>query len=302
VSEGTGRQHAAVIPPVDVSEILTETRALIDLSGHCTDEDDRMLGHLQSRATDFETRLRDAATDDDRLRILTDPKLAKMYGQKGNWRGIDIGEIRGRLKALDADCEELRKSVLEQVLQLLGSNHAGFTVDSAVARRQAGELEFHDLLVLARNLLRDGDVGFAVRQTLADRYQRLLLDEFQDTDPIQIEVAALIASDDPDAGEAPWSQIAVTDGRLFFVGDPKQSIYRFRRADIAMYLKARNELVGSSRTLTQNFRTGRPIVEWVNDTFAKIIVAEPDSQPAYQPLIPVRGGPAIGPPGGIHRR
>ena len=124
----------------------------------------------------------------------------------------------------------------------------------------------------------------------------MLLDEFQDTDPIQIEIAALIASDDTEAGQVPWSEITVTDGRLFFVGDPKQSIYRFRRADVAMFLRARDELVGAAQTLAQNFRTARPIVEWVNETFAKIIVAEPDSQPEYQPLIPVRGQPEIGPP------
>ena len=296
VAEGAGRQPEPVIPPVDVSEILTEVRALIELSHHCTDENDKMLKHLQSKVMDFEIALRDAATDDDRLRILTEPRLSYRNGQKGNWQGVGVGAIKGRLKALDVTCAELRKSILEQVLQLMGSTLAGFTVDSAVARQQAGELEFHDLLVLARNLLRDGDVGFAVRQTLADRYRRMLLDEFQDTDPIQIEIAALIASDDTEAGQVPWSEITVTDGRLFFVGDPKQSIYRFRRADVAMFLRARDELVGAAQTLAQNFRTARPIVEWVNETFAKIIVAEPDSQPEYQPLIPVRGQPEIGPP------
>ena len=109
----------------------------------------------------------------------------------------------------------------------------------------AGELEFHDLLVLARDVLRDPARGFDVRRALAERYQRLLLDEFQDTDPIQIEIAVLIGSNDPDANQKHWSQIETESGRLFFVGDPKQSIYRFRRADIAMFMKARDELVGS---------------------------------------------------------
>ena len=134
-----------------------------------------------------------------------------------------------------------------------------------------------------------------MRRALAERYQRLLLDEFQDTDPIQIEIAVLIGSNDPDANQKHWSQIETEPGRLFFVGDPKQSIYRFRRADIAMFMKARDELVGSFNTLAKNFRTGRPIVEWVNATFSKMITQQDDSQPEYQPLIAVRDAPEIGP-------
>lgn len=283
------------IRPVDVSAILTEVVDLVALSDHCTDASDLMYVHLKGRVTDFETRIRQADNDEERLRALTEPKLAIRRGQRGNWPNIDLETIRQRLAAVDTACGQLRNGVLEAVLQVVGSTLATFTIDSAHARRAAGELEFHDLLVLARNLLRDAQFGFEVRQTLTGRYQRLMLDEFQDTDPIQIDIAALIASDDPDARRAHWSQIDIKDGRLFFVGDPKQSIYRFRRADIAMFLKARDQLVGSSRTLSQNFRTGGQIVEWVNATFTKIIVAQPDSQPEYQPLIGLRADPEVGP-------
>ena len=98
-----------------------------------------------------------------------------------------------------------------------------------------------------------------MRAALASRYERLLLDEFQDTDPIQIELAVLIASDDqPLRRWRTGGRSRPTRARLFVVGDPKQSIYRFRRADIAMFLKARDELVGSSEPLTRNFRTWPP--------------------------------------------
>ena len=190
----------------------------------------------------------------------------------------------------------LRREVQEAVLQVLASSLANFTVRGAQDRRCDGRLEFHDLLVLARAMLRDPNSGPAVRAALAGRYQRLLLDEFQDTDPIQAELAVLLASDDPAAGQKDWWTVDIEHGRLFFVGDPKQSIYRFRRADIAMFLKARDELIGASEQLTQNFRTGRPIVEWVNATFGSLIQAVHDSQPAYLPLLPVRDAPAAGPP------
>jgi ATP-dependent helicase/nuclease subunit A len=145
-------------------------------------------------------------------------------------------------------------------------------------------------------VLRDGQRGPDVRGALAQRYQRLLLDEFQDTDPIQIELAVLIASTDRLAGQKDWWTVAVEPGRLFFVGDPKQSIYRFRRADIGVFLTARNELVGSWKQLTKNFRTGRPIVEWVNATFGALIVEANRSQPEYLPLHPVRDAPESGAP------
>ncbi len=148
--------------------------------------------------------------------------------------------------------------------------------DAAEDRKRAGQLEFHDLLVLARALLRDPNHGPAVRATLHERYQRLLLDEFQDTDPIQIELAVRIAAADPaseSAGTQLWDEVPVTPGHLFVVGDPKQSIYRFRRADISTFLATR-ERFGTEGAgtveLTANFRTVRPVIEWVNTTFAAL--------------------------------
>ena len=114
---------------------------------------------------------------------------------------------------------------------------AAFTLDSAEERRASGRLEFHDLLVRARRLLRHDTHGPDVRTALRERYQRLLIDEFQDTDPIQVELAALLACGDPGAGGVPWAETDPDPGRLFFVGDPKQSIYRFRGADISTFLE-----------------------------------------------------------------
>lgn len=284
------------IPPVDVAEILSELAALAEFSQHCTDENDRLFLHLTGPLADYHTMLRDADSDDDRVRILNKAKLAHAYGQQVNWPGVDISSLKQRLKDLNEACDALRVRVLEGVLQFIASALAGFTARSAEARQQAGVLEFHDLLVLARNVLRDNQTGFEVRRSLAQRYKRLLLDEFQDTDPIQIEIAVLIASADENATEDDWAHASIDPGRLFFVGDPKQSIYRFRRADIGMFMKARDELVGSSESLCKNFRTGRPIVNWINDAFPKIIVEDGNSQPAYQPLIPVRDRPYSGPP------
>src|SRR3712207_5309679 len=107
-----------------------------------------------------------------------------------------------------------------------------------------------DLLVLARDLLRSPEHGAAVRARLRQRYHRLLLDEFQDTDPIQIELAVRIAGG-AEAVQDDWADVAGPDGSLFLVGDPKQSIYRFRRADIGTYLRAQQTL-GQEVVLSTN--------------------------------------------------
>ena len=106
------------------------------------------------------------------------------------------------------------------------------------ARCADGALEFHDLLVLARRLLREHQ---EVRRALHQRYTHLLLDEFQDTDPIQLELAVRITAA-PDDQPADHNLLRPLPGRLMVVGDPKQSIYRFRRADIAQFMRAEKQI------------------------------------------------------------
>ena len=272
------------IPPVDVTGLLAEIDEVAALAGRCADPEDKLRQHLEDKLPSIAEDLRAAADEDTLVRVLMDSRFTCRLGQAKNWVRPTKDEVAGRLAALDASARDARVRVQEAVLQTLATAVGRFTVAGADERRTAGELEFHDLLVLARAVLRDPEHGWAVRKALASRYQRLLLDEFQDTDPIQVELAVLIASDDPDAASTRWEEVETRPGALFFVGDPKQSVYRFRRADIAMFLRARDHLVGASRSLTRNFRTVQPLLDWVNATFSRVIVEEEDSQPAYLPL------------------
>ena len=146
---------------------------------------------------------------------------------------------------------------MDAALRQLAGRIATATLEAAGERRAEGQLEFHDLLVLARDLLSSPLHGAAVRTSLQQRYRRLLLDEFQDTDPIQVELAVRFTAG-PDGGAPGWADVLVPEGSLFLVGDPKQSIYRFRRADIATYLKAQQR-IGDQLVLQINFRsTKRP--------------------------------------------
>jgi ATP-dependent helicase/nuclease subunit A len=158
----------------------------------------------------------------------------------------------------------------------------------AERRRREGTLVFDDLILWTRDLLRD-DAG--ARSAVRERYDALLIDEFQDTDPWQVEIAEAFAGDG--AG-------GLEPGRLFLVGDPKQSIYRFRRADMAVYERARRrveEAGGSLLPLTVNRRSRAEIVDWVNAVVSGVIgeEADPTVQPRYAPILAERAAALAGP-------
>ena len=103
-------------------------------------------------------------------------------------------------------------------------------------------LDFLDLLLVARDLVRD---NADVRADLQQRFTHIFVDEFQDTDPLQAEILLLLAADDP--AETDWHRVRPLPGKLFIVGDPKQSIYRFRRADVALYQGVKQPAAGARR-------------------------------------------------------
>jgi ATP-dependent helicase/nuclease subunit A len=128
-------------------------------------------------------------------------------------------------------------------------------------RQTAHGLSFQDLLLRAAKMLRERP---EVRQYFRRRFTHVLVDEFQDTDPVQAEVMLLLTADNP--RERDWRKCRPVPGALFVVGDPKQSIYRFRRADIVTYNMVK-EIIGTTVTLSANFRSAQPLVDWVNKKF-----------------------------------
>ncbi|HVL98213.1 MAG TPA: UvrD-helicase domain-containing protein [Egibacteraceae bacterium] len=284
-------------PPAVVTDELVEgIEALLARRDECADSDDLLCAYLTDQVAPYLEQLRAAPDEFEALRLLKQgkPTLKFGHGRKGNW--LDKASIAAGLTALGEARQQLADSVALACLRRIAVEVAGFTLEAAARRRTGGRLAFHDLLVLARDVLR-GPHGVTVRDRLRGRYQRLLLDEFQDTDPIQIDLAVLIASADPDAAAKAWPDIAVEAGRLFFVGDPKQSIYRFRRADIDLFLAARG-VFGDPVALTTNFRASPAVIGWVNHVFGQLIEPSTGSQPAYQPLdaAPARTDSPVGPP------
>ena len=227
-----------------------------------------------------------------RLAYLEDRcRKTRRCGSQTKWKqaGLDpegLNALRDQQQALADEALELLQQVRERRVQVLGAVFGRWVLESATERAAQGTLEFHDLLVLARRLVATRP---DIRHLLHDRYRRVLLDEFQDTDPIQLEIAVRLASapDDP-AQDGDWADLRPLPGRLFIVGDPKQSIYRFRRADIAQYMRAADQVGADVATLSANFRSARPVLDWVNEVFGELITEQTDAQPAYQPLVAAR--------------
>ncbi len=152
-------------------------------------------------------------------------------------------------------------------------------------RKARGEVTFQDLLVLSAKLLRDSP---RARRELGKRYRRVLVDEFQDTDPLQAEILLLLASD-PGANDDDWRSVVPKPGALFVVGDPKQSIYRFRRADISLYefVKRRFASFGEVLHLEANFRSLEDFGELVQGVFDRnrcFPKQDSDRQASFAPL------------------
>jgi ATP-dependent helicase/nuclease subunit A len=149
--------------------------------------------------------------------------------------------------------------------------------------RHRGWIGFDGLLVGARDLVRDYP---EVRRELKARFQSLLIDEFQDTDPLQGELLMFLAERVEDAAGT-WRQIRLAPGKLFVVGDAKQSIYRFRGADIAAVedFTSLIETQGGRRcALRTNFRSAPAIVSAINAAMTPLMQARAGLQPAYTPI------------------
>ncbi|MBX7194920.1 MAG: UvrD-helicase domain-containing protein [Sandaracinaceae bacterium] len=132
-------------------------------------------------------------------------------------------------------------------------------------KRRRGFVDYTDLLFELRRVLVSHR---AVRVRLQARFSHVLVDEVQDTDPVQYEIVRLLCARDPEATD-PHAAVPVP-GKLFVVGDPKQAIYRFRRADLDAYFEHRGELVAAGAEilhLSTSFRSEPSIQAAVNRAF-----------------------------------
>jgi exodeoxyribonuclease-5 len=158
-------------------------------------------------------------------------------------------------------------------------------------KRSAALLDFDDLLYTGRDLLVSHD---EIRRALARRFRHVLVDEFQDTDPLQIDILWLLCGEPCEPSTTNLLRRELRPGALFLVGDPKQAIYRFRGADVTAYIFARTAIGGSGLlNITANFRSVDPILSFVNHRFEHVL-SERAGQPGFTELSSIhRGARAI---------
>ncbi|OEH84681.1 hypothetical protein BHU72_07530 [Desulfuribacillus stibiiarsenatis] len=150
-------------------------------------------------------------------------------------------------------------------------------------KKERSLLNFQDLLMYTTKVLRE---NAEVREYFQNKYKRLLVDEFQDTDPIQAEFMFYLTSEN--INEKIWTKCKPKPGSLFVVGDPKQAIYRFRRADIDTYNRVKDLIKshgGDVLQLTMNFRTIDTVTTKLNEVFERLLPEQESAyQAAYRPL------------------
>ena len=282
----------------EVDRLVQQLHEFADAEATCTNTRDgffrdtwraRQLSDAARTAT--LVRARDYDALEGRLIALVQNRDFRIPGRKGypsNWRGaISRAEVHDLHQRLVDELERFVR-VADADLAACLRDELAETIDRYEAlKARTGALDFVDLLVRARDLVRDHD---AVRTDFQRRFTHLFVDEFQDTDPLQAEIVLLLAADDPAVRD--WRRVRPVPGKLFIVGDPKQSIYRFRRADVGIYQEVKAQL--SSRgatevTLTTSFRAVPTIQRAVNAAFASVMTGDAGTlQAGYVPLSPFR--------------
>ena len=192
-------------------------------------------------------------------------------------------EIVAAKDELRAALEEFERRSGADLAGLLQAEMQGLVRAYEDLKARSGKLDFADLLIRARDLIRD---DARVRSFLQTQFTYIFVDEFQDTDPVQAEILMLLAADDPLVSD--WRAVRPRAGKLFLVGDPKQSIYRFRRADIIFYQDICRVLQTKGAVLlylSQSFRSVRPIQLAVNAAFGPEMRGDAvTGQPSYVAL------------------
>ncbi len=214
----------------------------------------------------------------------------------GDWTLGEYAEARAMIRVARQMFEvdhELLRDVVDLLAPLVGRVRETFLAQ--------GWISFDGLLARARRLLREHP---RVRERLKHAYKSILIDEFQDTDPVQYEIVLYLAERAGRYGRS-WSEIDLDPGKLFIVGDPKQSIYAFRRADIEAFHRVVakiQESGGTVRDLVTNFRSSPAVLQVVNPIFDVLLRAEEHVQPGNVHLQPRPDRPEHVRTPGVERR
>ena len=204
---------------------------------------------------------------------------SKQYGD-----GLTRAEVVAHRDRVIAAIAAFRQAAEADLAACLHEELRPLVRDYIALESRSGRLDFFDLLERARDLLRS---NADVRRDYQQRFTRFFVDEFQDTDPLQVEILMLLCADDPACDEP--ARARIEPGKLFVVGDPKQAIYRFRRADVALYEQVKRRLLDDGAKLVElstSFRAVPSLQHAINTAFEPVMRG--DGQARYVPLSPQR--------------
>lgn len=280
-----------------IAALVAQTKALVARRGRCSNRGDELYRCLAPVADMLETLERAAKAEVEDLdnveTELLSVKHRVKYTNKGSGKygdGVSRESVLEAWEQLKVAIEEFRVIADADLAPALRAEMWEAIEQFQAVKRRAGQLDFTDLLIFTRDLLQNPHA----RGDLQARYDRLYIDEFQDTDPLQAEILLLLCANNPSHGE--WLSTTPAEGKLFLVGDPKQSIYRFRRADARQYDRIRTHLLNAGLPRDQlqaSHRSTDAIQHFVNAAFDLTIadylplsggVPAPVSQPSVVAL------------------
>ncbi len=225
-------------------------------------------------------------------------KLPKNAGRQSAWGGSKK-ELVDELNQFADEVAEGAYTLIDKAIKVFVFHLSEFALNYRDQRRSRGCLSFDDLIDFSIELLSDPTVGTDVRKELYRSYKVVMLDEFQDTDPAQILLAALVATPHTETFGKNWESASITPGRLFVVGDPKQAIYRFRGADLSVFQRVHQRLeeIGDVVKLVTNFRSTEGVCKFINSLCEAIFQIDVESLETvvYEPLRAVRTSMSVGP-------
>lgn len=315
---GLSSAPAPPLPPLveTFAAAVATFSACVQVHGICEEETTAIASHFREMADSF-GRTPSIEAPDTLVQFLIyqahrdlcrGDGAFKAFKKKGAWtqaaKHVGLGKSEGERLYIDIEksylvcCDAwtaMRQSAAGMALRCLIGALEPVIERFQAFKRSAALLDFDDLISAARDLLRRHE---AIRRALAQRYSHVLVDEFQDTDFLQIDILwRLCGEPAAELSTTEWTDFRIRPGALFLVGDPKQAIYRFRGADVTAYLRARDALRAQQAegilSVSTNFRSCRSILRYVNGRFEAPLSSA--GQPGFTALEPFHGDRGDGP-------
>jgi exodeoxyribonuclease V beta subunit len=221
----------------------------LDYASTCLDKGTKPGKHFAKHADILNKTLTQGEVSPAGLKVLEDMR-ASIFKPTGNYLNEDIPKFALQVDSFWEVLKQFGRAVRVDCVRYLEDKIEKW-------KRERGLLSFDDLLSqTAQAVTSEGEGGDALRKSLGDAFDAAMIDEFQDTDPVQFEI---------------FRELFGITGKhwLYLIGDPKQSIYRFRGADLEAYFDFAKKTNAVKYSLDTNFRTVTPLVGAVNAFFSE---------------------------------